>query len=69
MEERLANGHANWAVAEVVDKVHGHKEEAEAWDRTVRHTAHDDTRHNRNANLPANKIIMNHPKKESMARM
>ncbi len=47
MEERLANGHANWAVAEVVDKVHGHKEEAEAWDRTVRQTAHDGTRHNR----------------------
>ena len=46
-EEQLANGHANGAVAEVVDEVHGHKEEAEACDRTVRHTTHDDTRHNR----------------------
>jgi hypothetical protein len=44
MEEKLANGHANWAVAEVVDKVHGHKEEAEAWDRTVRHIPRMTTR-------------------------
>ncbi len=30
IEKQLANGHADWAVAEVVDEVHGHEEEAKA---------------------------------------